>query len=68
MKNLVLAVLLLGLTGCMMPKYSRLIPENKSAHIKIYNPIYGYVEIDTRVVGDTNALPPLQAPTPMLTY
>ena len=33
----------------MMPGYNRLIPENKDAHIKIYNPVYGYIEIDTRV-------------------
>lgn len=56
---LLLAVMLAGLAGCMMPGYNRLIPENKDAHIKIYNPVYGYIEIDTRVAGSTNALPPI---------
>ena len=43
----------------MMPKFTRLIPENKSAHIKIYNPVYGYIEIDTRVPGAGSELTPL---------
>jgi hypothetical protein len=65
MKTLLLLAVVTGLTGCMMPKYSRLIPENKSAHIKIFNSIYGYIEIDTRVVGDTNGpLPALPSPPP----
>lgn len=63
-KQVLVTITLLALTGCMMPNYTRLIPENKSAHIKIYNPVYGYMEIDTRVAGDTNALPPLPKPTP----
>lgn len=62
-KPLTLAALVTCLAGCMMPNYNRLIPENKSAHIKVFSSIYGYIEIDTRVAGDTNTLPPLAAPT-----
>lgn len=60
----IVAAMALLLTGCMSPDWQRLIPENKSAHIMIYNPVYGYVTIDTRVVGDTNngLLYPLPAP------
>lgn len=63
--SILAAAAVLALTnGCMLPNYARLIPENKSAHIKVYNPVYGYIEIDTRVAGDTNqgALYPLPAP------
>jgi len=75
MKKLTLMTALVAsslcLTGCLMPNMSRLIPENKSAHIMVYNPVYGWVTIDTRVQGDTNnaPLPPLSAPpaTPTVT-
>lgn len=46
-------------SGCMMPNYSRLVPENKSAHIMVFSPLYGWAVIDTRVVNDTNTLGPL---------
>ncbi len=59
MKRILLSICLVALTGCMMPKFTRLIPENKSAHIKIYNPVYGYIEIDTRVPGAGSELTPL---------
>jgi len=49
-------------SGCMMPNYNRLIPENKDAHMMIYNPIYGWAVIDTRVQGSTNVLPALPVP------
>lgn len=61
------AMAMAALTGCMMPRYTRLIPENKSAHIKIYNPVYGYIEIDTRVPDAGQPLPPLgELPGPVV--
>lgn len=50
------------LPGCMMPNYNRLIPENKDFHGMIYNPIYGWAVIDTRVPGSPSQLPPLPVP------
>ena len=61
-KLLILALPLLLAGGCMLPNYSRLVPENKSAHVMVFSPIYGWAVIDTRVVGDTNALPPIPEP------
>lgn len=51
------------LTGCMLPKYNRLIPENKSARLRIVSPFHGYIEIDTRVINDPNQLGELPQPT-----
>lgn len=66
LKILLPVLVLVAVSGCMLPKASRLIPENKSARIRIVNPLYGYIEIDTRVVGDTNALGPLPDPAPII--
>jgi hypothetical protein len=63
MKKLLLATLpLLALTGCMMPNFSRIVPENKDAHIQILSPLYGTITIDTRVADGNNPLPPLEPP------
>lgn len=63
MKKLMLSlVAIVSLSGCMMPNYSRLIPENKDAHLMIYNPIYGWAVIDTRVQHSSNSLPALPVP------
>lgn len=52
-----------SLTGCMMPNYTRLVPENKDAHIMVFSPLYGWAVIDTRVdPKGTNPLPPLDPP------
>lgn len=61
MKTL-LFLLPLYLSGCMLPNFNRVIPENKSAHIQIVSPMYGTITIDTRVIGDTNSLAPLLTP------
>lgn len=59
MKTAILCLLLiiLGCSGCMAPNYTRLIPEDKDAHIEIASPIYGHIIIDTRAPGSPNPLP-----------
>jgi hypothetical protein len=49
----------------MMPNYSRLIPESKSVHMMIYNPIYGWAVIDSRATGDVTNPPLPVLPTPL---
>lgn len=63
-KLLVCSFVALVLSGCMMPNYKRLVPENKSVHMMIFSPIYGWAVIDTRAPGDTNTLPALPQPQP----
>ena len=63
-KLIVCSLAAVTLAGCMMPNYKRLVPENKSAHIMVFSPIYGWAVIDTRAIGDTNTLPPLPKPEP----
>lgn len=65
MKYLAIAAALTLLTGCLSPKWTRLVPENKDASIKgtLVTP-WGTQQIDiqTRVnpLGNNPTLPPLQ--------
>lgn len=62
MRKLLVIGVTITLSGCMMPDYKRLVPENKDAHIEIVAPLYGHIIIDTRVTGSSNSLPPLLTP------
>ena len=53
-RTIALLVMVVLAYGCM-PNMKRFIPENKSAHIEVFSPLYGYIVVDTRVVGDTNS-------------
>jgi hypothetical protein len=67
MKKALIALLPILLSGCMMPNYNRLVPENKDANIFILSPIHGQIIIQTRVnPKGNNQLSPLKTEVPTL--
>lgn len=67
MKLSLLALLPLLLGGCLMPNFTRIIPENKDANVLILSPMYGQIIIQTRVnPSGNNTLRPLKETLPTI--